>query len=433
MSDTKENNNHSNSSSSHTPKLIQPHSNQSNFEEHDTDKNGLKNSIGPAVDLIRKKIEEIYSNEPNAEEEMAEAEAAGPKRSKHQEFMHNLHDSGKPLAEIQTAWHEYYQGLADHEKHEVWQEFRVQADDAREKVETQKEKKKNQPLPSGRDWSKSLEKIKTKIPSSSALDPRSVGEIKEDIVNKVKSRSKNEPAQSHIKSIAFGLSMGALSVLILLFGLFNERIVAPFITPSKTVSNTPIISDLDGEASGDESRIIIPKINVDIPVVYDQESVVEDDFQQSLEDGVVHYATTPEPGEKGNSAIFGHSSNNILNPGKYKFAFVLLNRLRTGDTFILEKGGTRYVYRVYNREVVDPSNLGVLESRDKAATVSLITCDPPGTVQNRLVVVGEQITPDPSLNLASSAKPQSEVQSDPEILPSNAPSLLSRLFGWLGG
>jgi hypothetical protein len=87
-------------------------------DQDESDKN-------PAADLIRKKVEAAYSHEPDAQEESDDIEDLGKKfhRSKHQEFIYNLTNSGRPLHEIQTAWHEYYAGLTDAEKHRVWQEF----------------------------------------------------------------------------------------------------------------------------------------------------------------------------------------------------------------------------------------------------------------------------------------------------------------------
>ena len=35
--------------------------------------------------------------------------------SKHQKYMKELSESGKPLVDIQTKWHEYYQNLPDNE------------------------------------------------------------------------------------------------------------------------------------------------------------------------------------------------------------------------------------------------------------------------------------------------------------------------------
>jgi len=79
-------------------------------------------SDNPAADLIRQKLSTIFEDEPNIKDEVAEVEVTA-KLSKHQKFIKELNDSGKDLAATQTAWHQYYVGLDDKEKHEVWQEF----------------------------------------------------------------------------------------------------------------------------------------------------------------------------------------------------------------------------------------------------------------------------------------------------------------------
>lgn len=135
------------------------------------------------------------------------------------------------------------------------------------------------------------------------------------------------------------------------------------------------------------------------------------------------------PGQDGNVVIVGHSSNNIFNKGKYKFAFVLLSKLDKGDTFYLQKDGKRYTYQVYDREIVKPQDVNVLGVGDKLATATLITCDPPGTSINRLVVSGQQISPDPSTNAAAST--QNTLAQKATQIPGNSPSLWSRLVNWL--
>lgn len=385
------------------------------------DKAATKGGINEAVELLRGKIDKLYTAEPGVKEEMAEAEAAGRHRSKHQQFMHELSMSGKSLAEIQTAWHQYYIDLPNTEKHEVWQEFYAQHSrpgaytqqpsaqhpNLRNEVKTQPAALSNQPR-----WPE---------------EPRTVSIIKSELLKRVGARSSGKKGHAG-HSLLFGLGMGSIVAVIMLFGFFNERFIAPFVTPSKSVSSTPIIIDPSSTAVGPEPKIIIPKINVEIPIVFDEESTEEQAIQRALENGVIHYSTTSNPGELGNGAIFGHSSNNILNKGKYKFAFVLLKRLENGDVFYVQKGGRRYAYRVYKKHIVSPEQVEVLGEQEKPATMSLITCDPPGTSINRLVVVGEQITPDPSQNVASTAKPSATV---PDVLPSNAPTLWSRIVGWL--
>jgi len=156
--------------------------------------------------------------------------------------------------------------------------------------------------------------------------------------------------------------------------------------------------------------------------------VDESAIDVALEDGVVHYTGTAVPGQNGNVAIVGHSSNNIFNKGRYKFAFVLLSRLENGDTFYLQKDGKRYTYQVYLKEIVGPDNVSVLGPRDKPATATLITCDPPGTSINRLVVVGQQISPDLASNSGAAADtPQAR------IIPGNSESLWHRITHALSG
>lgn len=364
-------------------------------------------NLEPAANIARAKLQQLYKEEPDAKEEIVEAHAAAHP-SKHQRFMESLTTSGKSLAEIQTAWHNYYVGLSEREKHEVWQEFYAQHDKSHQP-------KPEEPAPAAAPKTKSHHKTK----------PQTMAQAKEKIIRSANS-GKRASKKQHLHSLVFGLGMGAVVMLIFMFGFFNERFIAPFITPSRAVSSTPIIVDPNSTQAGPEPEIIIPKINVEIPVVYDVDSIQEDAIQAGLENGVVHYATTPVPGEKGNSVIVGHSSNNIFNQGKYKFAFVLLNKLEIGDTFYLTKDGVRYAYKIYEKKVVPPTDVSVLGPNDKTATATLITCDPPGTTINRLIVVGEQISPDPNDNAASTANPAAGEATD--IVPGNAPSLWSRLW-----
>lgn len=378
---------------------------------------------GPAAEMIRNKIDQLYAQEPDAKKELTEIVAQGKPRSKHQQYMEKLSSSGLALSEIQTAWHNYYQSLDDDGKHEVWQEFYKNnnpAEPANQPLEYEEDTPRHPPI--SHSQKQHLRHHKSKSGS------QTVAELKKHVNDKISNRGNRKlSAKQHFQSLLFGVGIGSIVLLLFLFGFFNERFIAPFITPSRQVSSTPIIIDPNTTAVGSEPKIIIPKINVEIPVVYDEPSIEEKLLQKALERGVVHYATTPSPGEKGNAVIFGHSSNNILNQGKYKFAFVLLNKLEAGDTFYLNKDGTRYAYKVYEKKIVKPDQLSVLGNTDKAATASLITCDPPGTSLNRLVVIGEQVSPDPATNKDSSAQTN---DGKVNIIPSNAPSLWQRLWQW---
>lgn len=359
----------------------------------------------PAMRLVRSKVASAYENEPNAQEEIKEVGASNTHKSKHQQFMFDLSHSGKSLAEIQTEWHNYYVHLPDNEKHEVWQEFYAQHKQG--SSHTPQHESKHQPHQSHHQTT-----------------PATLEDVKASLLKKTPTKKRLTHRQN-LKSIIFGLSVGAITMFILLFSFFNERFIAPFITPSRTVSSTPIIIDPSSTGVTAEPKLIIPKINLEVPVVYDVQSLEEKAIQAGLENGVVHYSTTPVPGQQGNVAIVGHSSNNLLNKGRYKFAFVLLKNLEVGDTFYLNYQSKRYVYKVYDKKIVKPTEIGVLSTQEKPSTATLITCDPPGTAVNRLVVVAEQITPDPSKNSPNSVNASSPA---PNTVPGNAPTLWSRIY-----
>lgn len=438
-----------------------------------------ENGSNPAVNLIRRKLENLYVDEPSARQEIRTIKAApaGEPLSKHQDFMRQLSASGKSLAQIQTAWHHYYAQLSDHQKHEVWQEFYshnnrqqspyTQYAAAHATAQTAQPHPHavahvQQPMPQvpfpshphsyrpvhhGQHTAYQHHQAPVSAshphavvsehaipePAHQARSKRaSVQALKKKIVQHANISARQQAkAKQHLKSLFFGLLSGAAVLLIVLFGLFNEMVIAPFIRPNQNASATPIILSTDGIAPSATPEVIIPKINVQIPVDYTLTNNTEEAVQAGLEKGVVHYPTTVKPGEKGNAAFFGHSSNNIFNPGKYKFAFVLLNELVPGDIFYLTYEGKVYTYKVYDKQIVKPSQVEILNSvPGKTATAALITCDPPGTTLNRLVVWGEQVNPNPD----TAAEPAAPVNvTPPTEITGNGPSLWQRLTGWITG
>lgn len=383
----------------------------------------------PALNLLRQRISNLYQDEPPVKEEEAEIEQVGAE-SKHQKYIEELMDSGKDMAAIQTAWHNYYQNLNDNEKYQVWQEFYANhqrgskffAHTATDSIQAKPVK------PSFKTTEKLTGSFESPEEPAKRTNKTTMASLRKHLLNTVTARGKLS-RKHHLKALLFGVSMGLLVVFILMFTFFNERFIAPFITPSRTITDTPIIIDPTADNSVSiEPLIIIPKINVEIPVVYDVTSIEADAMAEGLMRGVLHYPLSPVPGQNGNVVIVGHSSNNIFNRGKYKFAFVLLSRLEVGDTFMLHFSGKRYIYRVYEKKIVPPTDVSVLGPTDKSATATLITCDPPGTAAKRLVVIGEQISPTSDNNVAATTPTVSE---QPAIVPGNSESLFHRLFSWI--
>jgi LPXTG-site transpeptidase (sortase) family protein len=378
-----------------------------------------------AADLIRNKVARIYTEEPDATSELKESQASAH-RSKHQQFMYELSTSGKDLATVQTEWHNYYQNLPDDEKHKVWQEFYASQSLINAAPATQRSDKDIQTLAEHKQQAATQPHAAKRAKKSKKVkDARSPQDIQAVVRDKVSGGGKLE-TKHHIQSLLFGLGMGAVVLVIFLFGFFNEVIIAPFIQPSRHASATPLIVSSSTIAPTSTPEVIIPKINVEIPTDFSQTTTDESQIENALENGVVHYPTTVKPGEQGNAAFFGHSSNNIFNKGKYKFAFVLLHTLQNGDTFYLTYSSKVYVYKVISRTIVDPSQVGVLGPvPGQTATATLITCDPPGTSLHRLVIVGQQISPDPASNVASTTPTTKQAAT---FLPGNGPTLFGRFL-----
>lgn len=253
----------------------------------------------------------------------------------------------------------------------------------------------------------------------------SIGDLKDNVVRRVQQANKKKD-HSKWKPLFVSLMVGFL----FLGANYNEIAVAQvkqYISPGDAINTPVIINPEESNNVSKEPRIIIPKINLDVPVVYDEPSYEEGKIQAALERGTVHYGNTPLPGEIGNSVILGHSSNNYFNSGEYKFAFVLLFRMEENDTFILNYEGTRYVYRVFSKRIVEPDDFSVIAPSNKPI-VTLITCTPPGTSWKRLIVQAEQISPSPTdAKLPANSGGQADQQQLPSTVPSNAPSLWSNL------
>jgi LPXTG-site transpeptidase (sortase) family protein len=214
----------------------------------------------------------------------------------------------------------------------------------------------------------------------------------------------------------------AIGIFLVVLLLFKAPIVLSELnyTFGHKNTNTPAVAALTAVAPTDNS-IIIPKINVNAPIEYIS-SVQENDILTALESGVVHYANTALPGQPGNVAIFGHSSNDWWEPGNYKFVFVLLDKLSPGDMVYIDYQGIRYGYQVQSSTVVDPTDVAVLNPTP-TPTLTLITCSPPGTSLRRLIVTAKQVTPSPT-TVTPTPTPQSQTTA---TLPSSSPGFFTQV------
>lgn len=119
--------------------------------------------------------------------------------------------------------------------------------------------------------------------------------------------------------------------------------------------------------------LTVNKIGLKIPVV-------EGVSQESLSIGAGHIPGTAHIGETGNVVLAGHRS--------YTFGifFNRLDELEIGDEIDIKAGGSIYSYFVYNKKIVEPTDLSVLSGNNSERQLTLITCHPPTSSRYRLII-----------------------------------------------
>lgn len=265
-------------------------------------------------------------------------------------------------------------------------------------------------------------------PEPTVSRSQAVNDLRTQLLDRVKDQTKKVRGSKHFVPIVAALIV-ALTFIFLQYNSVIFAQVRAYVSPGSINPANLIVDPTTDTKVSAEPRIIIPKINVDAPVVYDVPSIKESIVQEKLKSGVVHYpipGASAMPGQKGNTVILGHSSNDVFDDGGYKFVFVQLNNLEKGDTFYLNYNGTRYTYSVTEKKVIDPTQVGELVINNGKPLATLVTCTPPGTALKRLVVIAEQISPDPD---QAGQSTQTTGDASNVSIPGNSPSIFERLFG----
>lgn len=137
--------------------------------------------------------------------------------------------------------------------------------------------------------------------------------------------------------------------------------------------------------------IVIPKIGANSRIIQDVDPYDSATYQYALSQGVAHAKGSSLPGENGNIFLFAHSSDDLFNATRYNSVFYLINKLQDGDVFYIYKDNKKYEYEVTNKLIVAPNKVKYIEGETSKNQTTLMTCWPPGTTLNRLIVIGEEI------------------------------------------
>lgn len=264
-------------------------------------------------------------------------------------------------------------------------------------------------------------------------DPQAIAikELRSQIQQKVR-----ESAQKVKKSRHFIPAIAGISVLLVFMFLQYNRIifgaVAAYTTPG-AINPQNIIVDASTDASvGSEPRMIIPKINVDAPVVYGAASDTKSQ-SEAMKRGIAHFSipgASAVPGQVGNAVFAAHSSNDAFAAGDYKFVFAQNEKLVKGDIIYMNYNSKRYTYKITSTEVVMPSEVSKVQLNTNKPMLTLVSCVPLGTAEKRLLVFAEQINPDPNKATSTSESGSSQRQGNNSNIPGKPePTILERLFG----
>ncbi len=237
------------------------------------------------------------------------------------------------------------------------------------------------------------------------------------------------------------LFAGIFSVLFILFLQYNRLIFAPimaYIAPGNTKdTGITAIDPTVSEAPTADPRLLIPKLNVDVPVLYNL-ATDPATINDAMNHGVAQFkipGADAMPGQIGNLVISGHSAGDIYSNNQYKFIFSGLERLVDGDLIYINYNSVRYTYKVFKRETVEPTNVAALIYPTDKPLLTLITCTPLGTDRYRLLVTAEQINPTYDKTQApvvAETKPKT-TENTSSVLPANERSFFDRVWRWLTG
>lgn len=379
------------------------------------------NSHEAAANIARSQIESIYENhdpigqtetEPATNAHAQQEETANPYRRTHSTSSQSTAEEWK---KYHSSWQQYYQQY--YERYYIGEVYKAKNDLAAKTTTS---------TSSGPIIDDTLGQQES---SGVFSRNQAINELRNQLRGRATETAKKVRASRHFVPIA----AAAVVMLLFMFLQYNRVIFAAveaYKSPGSIEPANIIVNPTQNLEVGPEPMLIIPKINVEVPVDYNATPQHESQMK-AMENGVAYFGipgANALPGQIGNTVISGHSSNDVFDSGSYKFIFAQLERLNDGDTIYLNYEGTRYTYTVTKKEVVQPTDVDALRYETDKPVLTLITCTPTGTDLRRLLVTATQISPDPAK--ATQADSSTVDESASGIIPGQgSPSFIERLFG----
>jgi len=189
------------------------------------------------------------------------------------------------------------------------------------------------------------------------------------------------------KVISFSLIFGGL----LLIGLIYAPILKEEIRYRTLTSKLPIDQKEAVVPQSKEFGLLIPKIGVNAKIFANVDGQNPKEYMPLLAKGVAHAKGSALPGQPGNVFIFAHSSDTPFNVARYNAAFYLISKLNPGDEILVYYQQKEYLYEMVGKKILSLEKLNSFVKNLKGENIILQTCYPPGTIINRLLVMGKRI------------------------------------------
>lgn len=384
-----------------------------------------------AAQLARKKVLAAYT-----EKAQKSARAASTQEGKLKNEPVTTRINSESWKRYHSAWQNYYQKYYSDYYSKAAQDYI-----AKERLKDAREKAEEEEILSSLARSSKKSDQKAGLSLGTGVNPEeSAGESSAKISDKLRQKIRKKATESakntHRKRKFIPIAAGVFVVLLILFLQYNRLIFAPimaYVSPGNApASGIDAIDPTVTQTVSEEPRLIIPKLNVDVPISF---GVPLSDVMAAMNNGVAHYriaGASAYPGEVGNFVITGHSAGDVYSSNQYKYIFSGLERLQDGDLIYVNYKSVRYTYRVVRKQVIDPSNVAALVIDTDKPLLTLVTCTPLGTSRNRLLVTAEQISPSYD-NAAEADKATPIIDDSGETLPANEPSFFEGVWNFLTG
>lgn len=370
------------------------------------DSSNTQSQQDSAANVIRTQIDGLYSN---TDETQPAAEESHPYQRTHSQ--HPLPEA-EQWKQYHSAWQNYYQKYYENF-------YTAQASQTQNTSAGDQSKDgyfSNQPAGQAPAHTEEISNDEALV------------ELRQKLLGRVQSSADKIRKSRHFIPIISALAV----VLIFVFIQYNQVFIAnvkAYVSPGSIDPQNIVVDPTTDVVVSQDPRLIIPKINVDVPVLYDV-GIDNDSQMAAMTKGVAHFpipGANSHPGEVGNTVLAGHSSNDLFEAGDYKFIFAQLEKLSVGDSIYANYQGKRYTYVVTKMEVVKPNEVNKLIYPTDKPVLTLITCTPLGTALNRLLVTAEQVSPDPAA--AATAPAGSGTGGSAASIPGDNGTLFEKLFG----